>query len=148
MTTRPPADDAVGRPRIIRLYLASNRFLGALTHLVRMLHIGVWLGILTRPQLHAASEWRHDRDQRYRTVEYNNSGLFAWERTAIDRSFAGCRRLLVTSAGGGREVIALRQRGFEIEAFESDPGLLILFQCVKEPILHEFCHFQFHHLNF
>lgn len=89
-----------------------------------MIYIGVWLGVLTRRQLHAVGEWKYGRDERYWTDAYNKSGLWDWEKTAMDRSFAGCKSLLLAAAGGGREVLALRRRGVEVEAFESDPGLV------------------------
>ena len=111
-------------PNIVRIYYAGHRFLGVFTRLLRMVHIGVWLGVLTRRQLHAVSEWKYGRDDRYWTDDYNKSGLWDWERDAVEGEFAGCGKLLLAAAGGGREVIALRRRGMAVEAFESDPGLV------------------------
>jgi hypothetical protein len=95
-----------------------------LTRLVRMVYIGFWLGLLTHDQLYAIGERRYSRDQRYRTDEYNKAGLWDWEKTAVDQHFTGCTKVLLAAAGGGREVIALRQRGIDVEAFESDPDLV------------------------
>src|SRR5687767_10509407 len=89
-----------------------------------MVHIGIWLGILRREQLLAISERKYSQDQRYWTEDYNKAGLWSWESEVVDRHFAGRRRLLLAAAGGGREVIALRRRGIEVDAFESDPGLV------------------------
>jgi len=89
-----------------------------------MVYIGSWLGLLTRTQLHAIGERRYSRDQRYRSDEYNKTGLWAWEKDVLDRDFVGCRHVLLAAAGGGREVIALRRRGIEVEGFESDPDLV------------------------
>lgn len=36
----------------------------------------------------------------------------------VDRDFKGCKKVLLAAAGGGREVIALRRCGIEIEANE------------------------------
>jgi hypothetical protein len=89
-----------------------------------MMYIGFWLGLLTRGQLHSIGERRYSRDQRYRTDEYNKAGLWDWEQSAFDAHFVDCTRVLLAAAGGGREVIALRRRGIEVEAFESDPDLV------------------------
>lgn len=113
-----------GRSGIVRLYFAGLHLLGVLTRLLRMVYIGIWLGLLTRGQLHAVSERKYSLDQRYWTDGYNKAGLWDWESKVVDRDFAGCKRLLLAAAGGGREVIALRRRGIEVEAFESDPGLV------------------------
>ena len=118
-----------GRSRIVRLYFAGHRFQGVFVRLMRVVHIGIWLGILTRRHLHAISERKYGLDRRYWTEDYNMAGLWDWEREVIDRDFDGCRRLLLAAAGGGREVIALRRRGIEVEAFESDPELV---RCANE----------------
>jgi hypothetical protein len=46
-----------------------------------------------------------------------------WESAALEAWFPPSGRLLVTAAGGGREVLALEPIGFEIEAFECNPRL-------------------------
>jgi hypothetical protein len=111
-------------PDIVRLYFAGHRLLGTFTRLLRMVHIGVWLGLLNPKRLHAISEWKYSGDRRYWTDSYNNSGLWDWERKVVEKEYLGCRTVLLAAAGGGREVLALRRRGLEVEAFESDPGLL------------------------
>ena len=108
----------------VRLYFKGDRLLAVLARLLRMVHIGIWLGILRREQLIAISQRTYSLDRRYWTDDYNKAGLWAWESRVVDEHFAGCRRLLLAAAGGGREVIALRRRGIEVEAFESDPGLV------------------------
>lgn len=46
-------------------------------------------------------------------------GLSAWERSALDSPlFPRSGRVLVGAAGGGREVVALVERGFEVVAFD------------------------------
>src|SRR5512142_2340602 len=46
-------------------------------------------------------------------------GLFGWEKEAIARFFpAAPARVLVGGAGGGREVFALAEMGYEVVAFE------------------------------
>lgn len=47
------------------------------------------------------------------------SGLFAWEKRALDGDvFPRSGRALVGAAGAGREVMALIERGFEVVAFD------------------------------
>jgi len=47
------------------------------------------------------------------------SGLFAWERSALDSPlFPRSGRVLLGAAGAGRELTALLDRGFEVVAFE------------------------------
>ena len=91
---------------------------------------GIWLGLLSRRRLHEIDALYYDGafggsagGIDYASRDHNTRGLFAWERAAIDRSFAGRRRLLLLGAGGGREVIALRRLGFHVDAFDCNPRL-------------------------
>lgn len=123
----PPVTDrnaSAGNSGPVQLYFKGDRLLAVLARLLRMIHIGVWLGILRREQLLAISQRTYSLDRRYWTDDYNKAGLWAWESRVVDQDFAGCTRLVLAAAGGGREVIALRRRGMEVEAFESDPGLV------------------------
>ena len=85
---------------------------------------GTWLGLLDRDALHAADDLYYHRARMYHTDSHNLSGLFAWEDGAFERHFQKCRSLIVTAAGGGREVIALARRGLEVHAFECHPELV------------------------
>jgi hypothetical protein len=61
----------------------------------------------------------------YREPAYRATGLFAWEREAVDRHFPRPpARVLVGGAGGGREMLALAEMGFEVAGFEPVPRLL------------------------
>lgn len=61
----------------------------------------------------------YDAVSHYRDVENQNSGLFPFEKRMLDRFFPHPpARLLVPGAGGGREVIALLERGYTVDAFE------------------------------
>lgn len=42
----------------------------------------------------------------------------------LEKYFHGCASLLVTGAGGGREVLALRKLGFAADGFDCDPLLV------------------------
>ena len=128
-------------PLLVRAYLLSNRILRAIKgkspgSLHRSLKLGVraiWLGLLGRRQLHWLDErfWGGEslyftryQEPMYCGDEFNLSGLFAWEQAAIDAFFRESSRILITSAGGGREVIALRRMGFDVDGFECSRKLV------------------------
>jgi SAM-dependent methyltransferase len=50
--------------------------------------------------------------------EHLGHGLFVWERRAVDECFPPRGRILVTSAGAGREALALLQGGWSVVATE------------------------------
>jgi hypothetical protein len=101
---------------------------------------GLWLGILQREGLHAIDEEYYTRSKRgnsgrtrqpvrsgepnYHSEEYNRSGLWGWEQKVLTDYFAGCKRLLLIGAGGGREVLALLRLGYDVDGFESHPDLV------------------------
>ena len=117
-----------------RAYDASLRLFAVLGAAARAAFVGTWLGFLDRPALHAADELYYRRARMYHSDRHNLSGLFDWEADALDRHFQGCRSLLLTSAGGGREVIALERRGLDVLAFECHPELV---QVANELLSHE-----------
>ena len=112
------------KPVLVRLYFGAHSFLDGLTRFLSLIHSGFWLGVLTRQHLHAISETAYEQNRKYWTDEYNKSGLWGWESRVVERDFAGCKRLLLAGAGGGREVLALRRRGLEVDGFEANPGLV------------------------
>jgi hypothetical protein len=92
---------------------------------------GLCLGLLQRDFLRQISEVHYQDARKYRAKEfdyqsfdYNRRGLWGWEQQAISRHFRSCRRLMVVGGGGGREVLALRRLGYEVDGFECDPGLV------------------------
>jgi hypothetical protein len=50
--------------------------------------------------------------------------LFEWEKIAVDSYFKRCSSIIVTGAGGGREVIALEKMNYTVDGFESNPDLV------------------------
>jgi hypothetical protein len=100
----------------------------------------LWLGILPVQGFHAIDEEYYARSGRgssgrtrltvrpgepnYYSAEYNQRGLWEWEKKTISEHFADCERLLVIGAGGGREVLALIKLGYDVDGFESHPGLV------------------------
>ncbi len=105
-------------------YDVSQRLFQLTSASLRAAFVGFWLGLLDRRALQAADELYYRRAQMYHREKYNLSGLFDWERSAVDRHFGGCRSLLVSSAGGGREVVALERLGCEVAAFECNATLV------------------------
>jgi hypothetical protein len=60
----------------------------------------------------------YDQWDTYSSNKHNLSGLFAWERSVISSHFSDCKNILVGAAGGGREVLALSQSGFQVDGFD------------------------------
>ena len=110
-------------PWRVRAYDTSRRWFEGSIAIARGVFIGTWLGLLDRAALHAIDELYYRRTRMYHDEQYNLSGFFPWEVQAFDRHFQGCQSVLVTSAGGGREVVALERRGLAVAAFECHPGL-------------------------
>lgn len=105
------------------LYLALHRTLERGYHGARATLAGVGLGLLGREVLHQLDAAYHEGTGAYAEPQYNQRGLFAWEKRAIERHFTNCRTLLVTAAGGGREVLALESLGFHVQGYECNPNL-------------------------
>lgn len=90
----------------------------------RALRAGVCLG-LASPELLAAVDEEAYARRRYAyhdTDEHNLRGLFPWEERAL-QAFPETGRVLVTAVGGGREVLALRRRGYEVVGCECNERL-------------------------
>ena len=93
---------------------------------------GLWLGLLDRPALARLDEqfYADGRDSldgrtfNYTADQHNLSGLYGWEAAAIEEHFSPGARVVVTGAGGGREVIALLERGFDAVGYEPNPALV------------------------
>lgn len=123
-----------GFPTLARAYLQSYRLTRSLLEKAHRLawtcFTGLWLGVLTRDELHSIDEEFYTSTQSlapgeadYHSEEHNRRGLWEWETELITRYFANRKHLILIGAGGGREVLALQVKGFEIDGFESHPGL-------------------------
>jgi hypothetical protein len=112
-------------PRLrVRLYLWLDRWLQRWVRLLGIVHEGLWLGCLDPEDLTAVTIRNFQHSRMYNDPEHNQSGLFAWEREAIDRFFRPGSRILVAACGGGRELIALYGLGFRADGFDCTPGLV------------------------
>lgn len=54
----------------------------------------------------------------YRTEKWNERGLFEWEERLVRAHLGGAERVVVPAAGGGREVLALLDAGFDAVGYE------------------------------
>ncbi len=94
-----------------------------LTH-VNALSNGLWLGVMDRRALDLIDEIYYEGKSRYVDEAYNSSGLRDWEREMIDTHFPESGRVVVTAAGGGREVLALLERGYDAVGYEPNEQLV------------------------
>ena len=127
MTATPSADPAQPRrsaPLVVRAYAVSRRLWEALQVLLRGTFDGVWLGVMSRRTLYRLDDFHYWRAPRYYDEAHNLGGLRDWEVGPIERWFAGRKRLLVLAVGGGREVLALGARGYEVDGYECNPALV------------------------
>jgi hypothetical protein len=102
----------------VKYFDLANRWLNRLVRFTNAMHEGFWLGCLSTDELNAVTAEHFDQSQYYASVEHNVSGFFGWEKSVLDRFFRQGSRVLVAGAGGGREVLALRNAGFDAEGFE------------------------------
>lgn len=109
--------------RLASLALASGRLPNALARGTRALLNALWLGMLSDRSLRALDRRYYDSAGVYRTADWNEKGLFDWERRSIEEHFNGSERVLVIACGGGREVLALLESGFDAVGFEPHPDL-------------------------
>jgi hypothetical protein len=94
-----------------------------LAHGGRALLNSLWLGVLSDRSLRALDRRYYDSAELYRTTEWNERGLFDWERRPLEEHFGSAARVLVPACGGGRELLALLQAGFDAQGYEPHPGL-------------------------
>ncbi|WP_376691996.1 methyltransferase domain-containing protein [Wenzhouxiangella sp. EGI_FJ10409] len=84
---------------------------------------GLALGLFRREDFHYLDELNAGRTGKWASESHNLRGLLPWESEALKAHFPSRGRLLITAAGGGREVLALEPLGYELEAFECNPEL-------------------------
>ena len=116
---------------LARVYFALRHALLRVENLGWSAFTGVWLGMLGRQSLndiddlyYVGGHARKFGPIDYTEDRYNRIGFWTWERTAIDRWFGGSGHVAVLAAGGGREVLALRKLGFQVDGWECQSGLV------------------------
>lgn len=115
---------SVGTNVVVRLYFWSRHLVARAVMSVHACFDGIWLGLLSADELRAIDEAYYNQEDMYVGEEYNRRGLWAWERESLEQFFAGRKRLLVAGAGGGREVLALRELGYDAIGFECNARLV------------------------
>jgi hypothetical protein len=133
--------------RLIRRYLAANRlreraeWQWARVRGLRDAWInGLWLGMFDRDALARLDELHYEtlvergggNPYAYSDEQWNRSGLSAWEAAVVDEHLPPGGRVVVTGAGGGREVLALRERGFDAVGYEPHPSLVAAGRAILE----------------
>ena len=113
-------------PLRVRLAIAADRHFKQAVNGLRAVHLGLWLGLFDPEHVAAANAAAYGRWDRYHDEQYNRSGLANWEAEAVDRHFPGGSSVLVPSAGAGREVIGLADRGYRPAGFDPAPNLVDL----------------------
>ncbi|MBV8150260.1 MAG: hypothetical protein JOY59_01785, partial [Candidatus Eremiobacteraeota bacterium] len=119
----PSRDDLASRLYFaIESALDLQRRIGRKTY---ALYQAVLLGMLDRDALNAITGLCYAaKAPRWSEDAYLRSGLMAWEELALATEFRDCRSILVASAGGGREMLALAQRGLAVTGFDCAPNLV------------------------
>jgi hypothetical protein len=117
-------DDTTDREGpLVRAALASAKLPTKVAFTARAVINGVWLGVLSDDHLRALDEAHYRRVAMYTAPDWNERGLFDWERDLVTEHVPAGARIAVLAAGGGREVLALRNIGYEAVGFESHPEL-------------------------
>lgn len=99
------------RPLSPGRYLRTNARITRVFSRFRGLVDGAWLGLADQADLHALDAAFYAGQSQYLDPEYTLSGFKDWEQAAVERWFVGCHHVLVTGAGGGRELVGLRRTG-------------------------------------
>lgn len=123
-----PANDRQSRgtlrERRLRYFKRADSWFNSFVRMLSGVHEGFWLGVLSISELNALTAQHYDSSQESASPEHNMRGLFDWELAAVDRYFQPGTRVLVAAAGGGREVLALRRGGYDVEGFECNSSLV------------------------
>ncbi len=120
-----PVVPAAVRPRraLARSALGLHRVFDGASRSARDLLSGLALGVLGDESLDAAVAAAYEGRSEFRDAAFNASGLRPWESEFVIAHLRPASRVLVASAGGGREVLALHRMGFGTEAFECNEAL-------------------------
>ena len=118
--------------RAAQRYFAARRARDRGLSVLRSVTDGLLLGFMSRDALAAVDQVFYERRTEQLGAErrpytddgWNLRGLFDWELAAVRTHFRPGGRVLVTGAGGGREVVALLEQGFDAYGFEPNPVLV------------------------
>lgn len=111
------------RPGWLTGYLLGERLLEGSIARLRGAWDGLWLGVLDEERLALLDQTYYDGEAVYRTEAHNRRGLFPWEEHVVREHLVPGSTVVVTGAGGGREVVALLARGFDASGYEPNAAL-------------------------
>ena len=112
------------RRRLLAVASRSARVPAVLAAASRTVLNGAWLGLLAEDEIADLDRRYYEQAGEYRSVAWNEQGLFDWERRFVDEHLVAGQRVVVLAAGGGREVLGLLGLGFDAVGYEPHPGLL------------------------
>jgi hypothetical protein len=114
----------------VRLILAS-RFIDKSYSVIDRARSALILAFAPEAVVTCFNDLAYGRDVSYHPESPTfRRGLFAWEERAIATYFPPPpARVLIGGAGGGREVMALAEKGHEVTAFEPSPPLAAAMAC-------------------
>lgn len=115
-------------PFIVRIYLRANERVKDFSPRRKAFFKGFWLGVLSRKNLQLIDRIYYETESQYTNEDWNRRGFFDWERRMILKFFQPCQTLLVAAIGGGREIFALHQIGFDADGFECNRQLFAFAQ--------------------
>jgi hypothetical protein len=87
-------------------------------------HDGLLLGALSPDTVDRLDELYFEGQEMYADDSHNRRGLFRWEEDAVEKFFPDGGKVVVTSAGAGREVLTLRAAGYDAVGYECNENLL------------------------
>lgn len=111
-------------PFLANLYLWSYRVFSILHGGCQNLFEGFWLAFLPESAVDIIAERSYERERQYVADNYLDRGFFFWEQLAVTKYFRSGSHVLVTSAGGGREMIAFARADFKVSGFECNRAML------------------------
>jgi hypothetical protein len=106
------------------LYLWSHRVFRIIHGGSQALFEGFWMGLLSESAYDVISQKSYGEGEQYTNSRYLDSGFHFWEDLAIRTYFPPGSHVLVGSAGGGREVIALSRAGYRATGFECSRAMV------------------------
>ena len=104
--------------------MAGTRWQSRILTQVHAAANGFWLGLMDRESLDLLDELYYEGRTEYSADDYNLAGLRPWEDAAVREHFPDGGRVVVTGAGGGREVLWLLERGFDAVGYEPNRRLV------------------------
>jgi len=88
-------------------------------------HEGIFLGLLSKETLEQLSYRKYSKLNQYKSYEWNKRGFFEWETAIVQKYFMSCKNIMVLAAGGGREMIALKEFCLNSVGYESNENIRV-----------------------